>query len=104
MVSSHISNFRNCEMPISELTNALIYFYRHTAEIVDYSKTAFEIQTQRKDGGEQGKMINKSIAVGHCFVEQFDDQEDYGYEYISSPGMNNKGLCVGMVYTPLTER
>jgi len=72
--------------------------------MVDYSKAKFEVQCLRSDGGEKGKMIKKSAAVGRCFVEQFDYQEEYGYEYTALPGANNKGLCVGMVYTPVTER
>ena len=72
--------------------------------MVDYSKTSFEVNVKRTDGGEVGKMMRKATAVGRCFVKQFDHQEDYGYEYMDCTGANNKGLCVGMVYTPLTER
>lgn len=48
--------------------------------------------------------LNQSANVGRCHVEQFDHSEDYGYEYSSSMTSNNRGLCIGTAYTPLTEK
>ena len=70
---------------------------------MDYTKTGLE-KRESEHEGRKSNILLQSASVGQCYVEQFNHREEYGYEYMNLVGVNDKGLCVGAAYTPLTER